>query len=322
MTKSYALRERLIHIHLNARWKPNGVTVAGGNGKGTGINQLSMPSGLYVDDEQTIYVADRENHRIVEWKPGATSGQVVAGGNGAGSNANQLYQPFDVIVDKESDSLIICDQGNKRVVRWPRRNGISGETIISNIFCRGLTMDDDGSLYIIDNGNYEVRRYRRGESKGTLVAGGHGIRHDPGQLFEPQYIAVDKDHAVYVSEHGQSRVTKWVKGVEGRIIVAGGNGKGPELTRMDNPINKGKNYSGGLFSLARHINYGGYTLWRTGLALTSGNYWLAALQFFGHTWDFTMRAVPSLNEHCSKKYGDSWKKFERDVPYILFPYVW
>ncbi|CAF1032973.1 unnamed protein product [Rotaria sp. Silwood1] len=232
MTKSYALRERLIHIHLNARWKPNGVTVAGGNGKGTGINQLSMPSGLYVDDEQTIYVADRENHRIVEWKPGATSGQVVAGGNGAGSNANQLYQPFDVIVDKESDSLIICDQGNKRVVRWPRRNGISGETIISNIFCRGLTMDDDGSLYIIDNGNYEVRRYRRGESKGTLVAGGHGIRHDPGQLFEPQYIAVDKDHAVYVSEHGQSRVTKWVEGVEGRIIVAGGNGKGPELTRM------------------------------------------------------------------------------------------
>ncbi|CAF4103550.1 unnamed protein product, partial [Rotaria sp. Silwood2] len=228
----YALGERLIDIHLNARWKQNGVTVAGGNGKGAGINQLSMPSGLYVDDEQTIYVADRENHRIVEWKSGATSGRVVAGGNGMGSNANQLYQPFDVIVDKESDSLIICDQGNKRVVRWPRRNGISGETIISNIFCRGLTMHDDGSLYVIDNENSEVRRYRRGESQGTVVAGGHGSGHDPNQLFGPQYIVVDKDHAVYVSEHGQSRVTKWVEGVEGRIIVAGGNGKGPQLMRM------------------------------------------------------------------------------------------
>ncbi|CAF3394846.1 unnamed protein product, partial [Rotaria sp. Silwood2] len=228
----YALGERLIDIHQNARWKPNGVTVAGGNGKGAGINQLSMPSGLYVDDEQTIYVADRENHRIVEWKSGATSGRVVAGGNGMGSNANQLYQPFDVIVDKESDSLIICDQGNKRVVRWPRRNGISGETIISNIFCRGLTMHDDGSLYVIDNENSEVRRYRRGESQGTVVAGGHGSGHDPNQLFGPQYIVVDKDHAVYVSEHGQSRVTKWVEGVEGRIIVAGGNGKGPQLMRM------------------------------------------------------------------------------------------
>ncbi|CAF4853509.1 unnamed protein product, partial [Rotaria sp. Silwood2] len=41
---------------------------AGGNGKGNGINQLSNPWGLYVDDDQTIYVADGWNHRIVEWK--------------------------------------------------------------------------------------------------------------------------------------------------------------------------------------------------------------------------------------------------------------
>jgi protein-S-isoprenylcysteine O-methyltransferase Ste14 len=90
----------------------------------------------------------------------------------------------------------------------------------------------------------------------------------------------------------------------------------------DNPANKGKLYTGGLFSLARHINYGGYTLWRTGLALTSGNYWLAALQFVWHMWDFTKRGVPELADYCSKKYGDDWKKFEHDVPNILLPYVW
>ena len=90
----------------------------------------------------------------------------------------------------------------------------------------------------------------------------------------------------------------------------------------DNPANKGKNYTGGLFSLARHINYGGYTIWRTGLALTSGNYWLAALAFTWHTWDFTTRAVPSLTLHCREKYGESWKKFEHDTQYILFPYIW
>ncbi|CAF4550426.1 unnamed protein product, partial [Rotaria sp. Silwood2] len=73
-----------IDIHPNARWQQNGLTVAGGNGKGNGINQLSNPWGLYVDDDQTIYVADGWNHRIVEWKWGATSGQVVAGGNGQG----------------------------------------------------------------------------------------------------------------------------------------------------------------------------------------------------------------------------------------------
>ena len=67
--------------------------MAGGNGQGNGINQLSNPLGLYVDDDQTVYVADTSNHRIVEWKSGATSGQVVAGGNGKGSGSNQLSDP-------------------------------------------------------------------------------------------------------------------------------------------------------------------------------------------------------------------------------------
>jgi hypothetical protein len=132
--------------------------VAGGNGYGDGINQLSGPAGLYVDDDETVYVADKSNHRIVEWKCGVTSGRVVvvAGGNGA----NQLNCPYDVIVDKERDSLIICDNGNRRVVRWPRLNGTSGETIISNIVCCGLTIDENGSLYVVDYERHEVRRYR------------------------------------------------------------------------------------------------------------------------------------------------------------------
>ncbi|CAF5103909.1 unnamed protein product, partial [Rotaria sp. Silwood1] len=144
-----------IDIYPNARWQQNGLTVAGGNRDDNGINQLSKPCGLYVDDDQTIYVADQYNHRIMEWKRDATSGQVVAGGNGQGSGTHQLSNPLDVIVDKETDSLIICDRLNKRVVRWPRQNRTSGETIISNINCWGLTMDENGSLYIVDFGKAE-----------------------------------------------------------------------------------------------------------------------------------------------------------------------
>ncbi|CAF4759892.1 unnamed protein product [Rotaria sp. Silwood2] len=121
----HPLRGSSIDIHPNARWQQNGITVAGGNRQGNGINQLSYPWGLYVDDDQTIYVADRENHRIVEWKWDATSGQVVAGGNEQESGDHQLSYPRDVIVDKERDSLIISDYSNSRVVRWSRRNGTS-----------------------------------------------------------------------------------------------------------------------------------------------------------------------------------------------------
>ena len=191
---------------------------------------------MYVDDDQTVYVADRDNHRIVEWKSGATTGQVVAGGHEQqGCGTHQLSDPFDVIVDKETDSLIICDYSNARVVRWPRRNGTSGETIISNIACWGLTMDENGSLYVIDLGEAEVRRYRRGESQGTVVAGGNGSGNRLDQLSGPTYVFVDRDHSVYVSEYWNHRVMKWIEGAKQGIVVAGGQGEGNSLKQLSSP---------------------------------------------------------------------------------------
>ncbi|CAF4950438.1 unnamed protein product, partial [Rotaria sp. Silwood1] len=184
---------------------------------------------------QTIYVADTSNHRIVEWKRGATSGQVVAGGNGQGSGDHQLDNPYDVIIDKERDRLIICDSWNGRVVRWPRRNGTSGETIISNIDCVGLTMDENGSLYVTDDGKAEVRRYRRGESQGTVVAGGNGRGNRLDQLSYPTYVFVDRDHSVYVSDEENHRVMKWMEGAKQGIVVAGGQGEGNDLTQLSSP---------------------------------------------------------------------------------------
>ena len=162
------------NIHHNTTWIQNGFTIAGGNGKGNELNQLNEPYGMYIDDDQDIYVADYKNDRIVEWKCGATNGQVVAGGKGKGNQTNQLNGPTDVIVDNERNNLIICDSGNRRVVRWPRKNGTNGETIISNIDCRRLTMDNNGDLYISDKGKHEVRRWRVNDTCGTLVAGGNG----------------------------------------------------------------------------------------------------------------------------------------------------
>ncbi|CAF4432424.1 unnamed protein product [Rotaria sp. Silwood2] len=234
--RNYPLRSpSSTNIHPNARWQQNGITVAGGNRQGNGINQLSYTLGLYVDDDQTVYVADISNHRIVEWKWGATSGQVVVGGNGQGSGAHQLSNPLDVIVDKERDSLIICDGWNGRVVRWPRRNGTSGETIISNIDCVGLTMDENGSLYVTDVGKDEVRRYRRGESQGTVVAGGNGSGNRLDQLSSPRYVFVDRDHSVYVSDWRNDRVMKWVEGAKQGIVVAGGQEQGNGLTQLYSP---------------------------------------------------------------------------------------
>ncbi|CAF3561072.1 unnamed protein product [Rotaria sp. Silwood1] len=233
VTKTSLLRSAI--LNADAKWIRNGVTVAGGNGVGSDMNQLYCPNGLCVDNDQTIYIAECTNHRIAEWTCGATTGRVVAGGNGKGNRPDQLSGPADVIIDKERDSLIICDYHSQRVVRWPRQNDITGETIISNVGCWGLTMDDDGFLYVVDYDNHEVRRYRMGESQGTVVAGGNGQGNHLNQLSNPRYVFVDYDHSVYVSDYGNHRVMKWMEGAKQGIVVAGGRGQGNRLNQLSNP---------------------------------------------------------------------------------------
>ena len=105
------------------RWQPKALTVAGGHDEGDGDHQLYYPEGLIVGDEdQTLYIADSWNNRIVGWKIGATEGKVLAGGNGPGDDLNQLDHPTDVIVDRENESLLICDRDNRRVLRWSHRS--------------------------------------------------------------------------------------------------------------------------------------------------------------------------------------------------------
>ena len=63
------------------------------------------------------------------------------------------------------------------------------------------------------------------------------------------------------------------------------------------PANKGKPYSGGLFSLATNINYGGYTLWRAGYALVGGGLPWGVVTFSFFFWDFAVRGVPVLEKY-------------------------
>ncbi|KAJ8110166.1 hypothetical protein OPT61_g6916 [Boeremia exigua] len=88
------------------------------------------------------------------------------------------------------------------------------------------------------------------------------------------------------------------------------------------PKNKGKAYTGGLWQFARHINYGGYTLWRAGYGLAGGGWALGALVGTLFAIDFSTRAIPILNEYCEKRYGKAWEDFKQRTPYRLIPFVY
>ena len=234
---------------LESKWMQFGSIVAGGHGYGNDLNQLWDAHGLSVDDDhRTIYIADSNNHRILAWNYGASKGQVVAGGNGKGDRNDQLNFPRNVIVDSKTDCVIICDWGNRRVVRWPRKDGVSGEIIISNIECfGGLTMDDNGSLYVSDFQNNEVKRWRKGEVHGTIVAGGNGGGNNLNQLNGPTYLFVDRNHSIYISDKDNHRVMMWKEGAQEGSIVAGGRSKGNDLTHLTYPYGLVVDPSGALY---------------------------------------------------------------------------
>ena len=201
----------MLTLPTNARWSQNGVTVAGGNGNGNALNQLYYPWGLDIDDDnQSIVIADSWNDRIVKWKIGASAGKVIAGGQGPGNGLDQLNCPTDVLIDKETNSLLIADRDNRRVVRWSRRQETTqGEVIVDNIYCYGLAMDHQRYLYVSDYVTAEVRRYTIGDKNGIVVAGGNKRGNQLNQLDCPRYLFVDKEQAVYVSDHSNHRVMKW-----------------------------------------------------------------------------------------------------------------
>ena len=213
------------------------MTVAGGNRNGDALNKLNGPFGLDIDDDnQSIVIADWGNHRIVEWKIGASNGEVIAGGQGRGNRLDQLYYPTDVLIDKESNSLFIADLRNRRVLQWSRHQDTTqGEIIVDNIDCRGLAIDHQRYLYVSDTAKHEVRRYTIGEKNGLVVAGGNGRGNQLNQLSYPTYLFVDEEQAVYVSDSNNHRVMKWNKDAKEGIVVAGGRGEENALTQLSYP---------------------------------------------------------------------------------------
>ncbi|CAF3299344.1 unnamed protein product [Rotaria sp. Silwood2] len=220
--QAIALAEQIVisDIPLNAKWAQNGVIVAGGHGKGNDTNQLYYPEGIFVDDDQTIVIADCWNHRIVQWRTDNTNGEVVAGGHGQGNRLDQLNCPTNVLIDEKTDTLIISDRGNRRVVRWSRRSGTrQGEILIENIECWGLAMDNQRNLYVSDVEKHEIKKYGIGNKNAILVAG-YGLGSLANQFRFPSCIFLDQQHDLYVADTQNNRVMKWNKGSQEGTFVA------------------------------------------------------------------------------------------------------
>ncbi|CAF1188827.1 unnamed protein product [Adineta steineri] len=158
--------------HEVRRWKMaeynnEGIVVAGGNGKGNQLNQLSFPTFMFIDEDQSVYVTDRDNHRVMKWIKDAKEGTIVAGGNGRGRNLNQLSEPQGIVVD-HLGQIYVADFFNHRIMRWCEGKE-EGEVVVGGNGAGnqsnqlngpvGLSFDDEGNLYVADHRNHRIQKF-------------------------------------------------------------------------------------------------------------------------------------------------------------------
>lgn len=100
---------------------------------------------------------------------------------------------------------------------------------------------------------------------------------------------------------------------------------GSELQRKrfkDDPAHKGKLCREGLWSWARHINYGGYTMWRTGFALASGGWVAGGVVAVLQATSFKRGGMVDLDNYMSRRYKDQWGRYKEDVQWKLLPGIY
>lgn len=155
----------------------NGTAVAGNQGLGSNPNQLNHPQGFTVDtlyNRSTMYIANSQQHTIVQWLPGVSTGTIVAGTNSVQGNSSTTFN-FPVAVKLDSfSSLFIVDNNNHRIqlyCRYPSISsngrtiagitGVSGASPTSLTYPAGLALDSSLNLYVSDTSNHRIQKFMR-----------------------------------------------------------------------------------------------------------------------------------------------------------------
>lgn len=120
---------------------------------------LKRPAGIDVDAEQTLWIADACNHRIIRL---SREGQVLAVFGEMGAEPGQLRYPYDITVTPEQ-TLLVCEYGNNRL-QWFDKTGRSlatwggpGREMGQLSSPWGATVGKDGLVYVVDSLNSRVQ---------------------------------------------------------------------------------------------------------------------------------------------------------------------
>ena len=209
--------------------------------------QLDTPTGVAVDADGNLFIADFSNRRIRKVDPSGTITTLAGGGDALGDGgpaiAAGIRNPTGVAVDADGNLYIsvlsnstirrVDPSGTISTIAGIGRWGFSGDGgPASQAALHGpndVAVDAAGNLFIADTGNQRIRKV---DPSGmiTTIAGSsdRGFSGDGGpatqaQLARPNGVAVDTAGNVYIADHDNQRIRK--VDPSGTITTVAGSGE-------------------------------------------------------------------------------------------------
>jgi tripartite motif-containing protein 71 len=213
-------------VEGSLHWNTTAILAAGNlNGTaGSSASELNTPRGIFVDQNDFLYIADNFNHRIQKWGINSTSGTTVAGSavGTLGWTSSLLDYPTYIYVDT-SLNMYILDMWNLRVLQW--LYGASGGTTIagtgnqgntSNSFNQAFTMGVDMSnsrIYLADLINNRIMLWPFFANSSSLIIPLTGLAG----------VTTDTAGNVYATSNSVNTVTRFPRGsISGTVMVSSG----------------------------------------------------------------------------------------------------
>jgi hypothetical protein len=180
--------------------------------------------GIFVNSNNTVYVADWKNGRIQIWMNDTTNPtRTITGG---------LVQPFSIFVTINGDIYVDNGHSNGRVDKWTLNSNTSVPVMYVKSSCYGLFVDINDNLYCsIRNQHQVVKKWLNNSTNTSKIVAGTGINGSASNMLNgPVEIFVDINLDLYVADAGNHRIQLFRSGQSNGITVAGSGSSTTTIT--------------------------------------------------------------------------------------------
>ncbi|CAF1383458.1 unnamed protein product [Adineta steineri] len=194
----------------NASWNATAITFANSTAVGT------TPYGIFVNSNNTVYVADRLNSRVQVWLNGNTTPtRTISGG---------LSLPYSLFVTDNGDIYVDNANTNQRIDKWGSNSNSSVPAMYVCAQCYGVFVDINNMLYCSMYASHKIVSQSLNNSLNiwNLVAGTGTAGTTSLTLHNPRGIFVDNSLNLYVADSTNDRIQIFSSGqLNGTTISTG-----------------------------------------------------------------------------------------------------